>query len=109
MKTPAETFSTNPDKRNALAAILRDPAFREALDILKDELEPESSDKEALVNPQIAVSQRHQVAGANHVLKGLRRLATAPPQAPKALPGHKPLADPNKPLTEEQLKELKNR
>jgi len=109
MKSPAETFSTNPDKRAALVAILREPAFREAIDILKDELEPEASDKEAIVNPQIAVSQRHLNAGVNHIIKGLRRLASAPPKAPKPLAGHKPLVNPDQKLTEEQLKELKQR
>lgn len=109
MKTPFDLFVEDSEKKRALAAVLQNPELREALGILKDQLEPDADDREALVNPQIAVSERHQVAGANHIIKGLRKLATAPPAAPKPLPGHKPLVNPDQKLTEEQLKELQQK
>lgn len=88
--TPAERFANDELKRATLEGVLRSPELHEALRILKDELEPEATDAAALGNPQLAVSQRHLVAGANHILKGLQRLTLIPPK-PQRAPRAKPL------------------
>lgn len=96
--TPAEKFANNPFYREEIAKFLANDAFRDALAILKEELEPVATDKEAMLDPVLAAAERHRIAGATHIIKGLKRLATEPVKA-KKLPGIKPL------LTEEQFKQ----
>jgi hypothetical protein len=92
---PAEKFSNNPLSRETLAGILRSPELHEALAILKAELEPRGPEPDAA----IAASQRNVLAGACHVIAGLKRLAAEP--AASKIKGHKPL------LSEREFKEMK--
>lgn len=100
MITPAESFAADELKRETLLGVLRSRELHEALGILKDELEPDATDTAALGNPQIAISQRHLIAGANHIIKGLDRLTKAV-KKPGKIVANKPL------LSEEEFKKKK--
>lgn len=88
--TPEE-FQNDEARRNRLREILADETMIAALAILKDEKEP-GVNGVTESNPTIAASRYHQVAGINHVLKGLERL-TKPYQKPIALRGRQLLPE----------------
>jgi hypothetical protein len=73
----AKDFQKDGGKRNRLLAILRDPAFREAQEILRAELEP-SGDLPIFFNPDNAAARYHQHAGMKYFMDGLRRLSKEP-------------------------------
>ena len=72
--TPAAVFSKDDTKRARLAAILADPVYREATDIVRDQMDPETG-TQADVAPAVAAALYHQVAGAGQFRKKLRKLA----------------------------------
>ena len=82
--TSAE-FQKDPVRRDKLAALLKNPVLKEAFDALKDELEPRDDLPVTLANPTVAAHRYHQHAGANHIIKGLARLANPAPEV-KQLP-----------------------
>lgn len=71
----AAEFQNDPDRREKLAALLKNPVLLEALDVLKDEMEANADLAVTLANPVVSAHRYHQNAGANHVVKGLSRLA----------------------------------
>jgi hypothetical protein len=73
----AEEFTKDDVNRATLASVLKEPILIQALAILKDELEPSADNLAAITNPVISASRFQQVAGANHILKGLQRLTQA--------------------------------
>ena len=80
-------FAKDPGRRDRLAAILSDPVFAEARDIVEDLMAPDTG-KQADAVPAMAAAYYHQVAGANHFNKKLRDLTREPvekkqPQAKK--------------------------
>lgn len=83
--TTAE-FTKDETRRLKLAELLKDDVLREALEVLKSELEPKDVGNDALVNPVLGASKYQQIAGANHIIHGLQRL-TAPFTEPKKLTG----------------------
>ena len=85
----SDEFTKDEVNRATLASVLKEPVLIAALAILKDELEPSADNTVAVANPVISASRYQQVAGANHILKGLQRLTQA--------------AIPRKPLVGKQL------
>ena len=85
--TPEE-FSKDPTRREKLAAALADPTLIEAIEIVKELMEPKIGGS-ADAAPAMAASYFHQVAGANYFRKKLRELTREPSttKAPKARPG----------------------
>lgn len=85
--TPEE-FSKDPTRREKLAAALADPTLMEAIEIVKELMEPKIGGS-ADAAPAMAASYFHQVAGANYFRKKLRELTREPSTAktPKARPG----------------------
>ena len=71
-------FSKHENNRVALAAILANPLLQVALDALMGELQP-GVVNDGVVSPVVAASRYQQIAGANHIVKGLDRL-TRPPK-----------------------------
>lgn len=76
----AAEFQADANRRDKLATLLKNPVLKEAFEALKDELEPRDDLPVTLANPTVAAHRYHQHAGANHIIKGLARLAKpAPP------------------------------
>lgn len=73
----AEEFSRDDNNRAQLQKLLDSPVLQTAIAVLKDELEP-STGNDGVGNPVIGAARYQQLAGANHILKGLKRLAAAP-------------------------------
>lgn len=71
----APAFQKDGAKRSRLMAILRDPVFREAVAILKNELEPRGDLAVFLKESDVAANRYHQFAGLNYLLDGFQRLA----------------------------------
>ena len=74
--TPEEQFiqfAKDPGRREALAAALADPALIEAIEIVKELMEPKTGGQ-ADAAPAMAASYYHQVAGANQFRKKLKEL-----------------------------------
>lgn len=71
----APAFQVDGAKRSRLLAILRDPVFREAVAILKNELEPRGDLAIFLKETEVAANRYHQFAGLNYLLDGFQRLA----------------------------------
>lgn len=82
--TPAVTFAKDVERRNRLAALLLDPVFREAIDIVEDQMAPKTGLQSDAV-PAIAAARFHQVAGAKDLLDKLKTLTREPKKetAPK--------------------------
>lgn len=78
-------FKKDGAKRSRLIGILRDPVFREAVEIIKDELEPRG-DLPIFYKPKIAAARYHELAGMKYLTDGLRRL-TKEHQETKPLKG----------------------
>ena len=72
-----EEFTKDPARREALARALADPALVEAIEVVKEMMEPKSG-TQADAAPAMAASYYHQVAGANHFRKKLRDLTREP-------------------------------
>lgn len=89
-------FQRHEENRKKLASVLKDPVLIEALEVLKEELDAYPGGV-AESNPVVAAARYQQIAGVNHVLKGLTRL-TKTPETRKA-PREKSL-----PLKPEDLK-----
>lgn len=81
----AAEFQKDPTRRDKLATVLKNPVLREALDILMDELDPNTQLPATLADATVAAHRYHHVAGANHIRKGLNRLAAQAPEV-KPLP-----------------------
>lgn len=81
--TPAVIFAKDVEKRNHLAALLLHPVFREAIDIVEDQMAPKTGLQSDAV-PAIAAARFHQVAGAKDLLDKLRTLTREPKKAPVA-------------------------
>lgn len=76
-------FVRDPGRREALAAILADPTFVEAKDIVDELMEPKIG-TQADAAPAMAAAYYQQVAGANYFIKKLKEL-TREPKSPKQL------------------------
>ena len=74
----AVNFQKDGAKRSRLMVILRDPVFREAHAILKDELEPRGDLAVFLGNETVSAHRYHQFAGMNYLVDGLKRLSKEP-------------------------------
>lgn len=83
-----EEFQNDENRRTKLEKLLKDPVLKYAFEALKDELEPRDDLPVTLANPTVAAHRYHQHAGANHIIKGLRRL-TQPFKTIKAPQGRK--------------------
>lgn len=70
----AQDFQQDGDRRNKLAKLIANPVLKEALEILKDEIEPKAGPALPIENTTVAASLYHQHAGANSIIKGLTRL-----------------------------------
>lgn len=79
--TPAVIFAKDVERRNRLAALLLDPVFREAIDIVEDQMAPKTGLQSDAV-PAIAAARFHQVAGAKDLLDKLNTLTREPKKAP---------------------------
>ena len=91
--TPEERFqqfARDSGRREKLTAALADPTLVEAIDIIRDLMEPKTGGQ-ADAAPAMAASYFHQVAGANHFRKKLRDL-TREPVEKKTPTGRPPLA-----------------
>jgi len=86
--TPEE-FSKDPARREALTKALANPALIEAIEIVKEQMEPKTG-TQADAAPAMAASYFHQVAGANNFRKKLRDLTREPSE--KKLPKGRALA-----------------
>lgn len=78
--TPEEAFqqfTRDPGRREKLAAALADPTLVEAIEIVKELMEPKTGGQ-ADAAPAMAASYFHQVAGANYFRKKLRELTREP-------------------------------
>lgn len=73
----SEEFIKDPARREALAKALADPALVEAIEIVKEMMEPKTG-TQADAAPAMAASYYHQVAGASHFRKKLRDLTREP-------------------------------
>lgn len=82
--TPTDEFQGDAAKREKLAKLLRDPVLKEALNALRDEMEPRDDLAVTLANPTVAAHRYHHIAGANHIIKGLTALTL--PKAPVKTP-----------------------
>ncbi len=71
----AAEFQNDPIRREELATLLKNSVLEEALDILKNEMEANADLAVTLANPVVSAHRYHQNAGANHIVKGLSRLA----------------------------------
>lgn len=80
MNTDHIEFAKDPNRRNRLAAILKDPVFVEALGIVEDQMEPQTGTQADAV-PAMAAAKMHQVAGANELKKKLEALTREPSEA----------------------------
>lgn len=74
--TPDE-FTKDPARREALAKALANPALVEAIEIVKEMMEPKTG-TQADAAPAMAASYFHQVAGASHFRRKLRDLTREP-------------------------------
>lgn len=79
-------FQKNAAKRAKLNEILDDPVFREAVQILKTEIEPRGDLPLFMGNDTLSANRYHQFAGFNYLTDGLERLSLEH-QAPKVIPG----------------------
>lgn len=70
--TPEE-FTKDPARRDALTRILTDPIFVEAVEIVKEMMEPQKG-TQADAAPAMAASYFHQVAGASYFRRKLKEL-----------------------------------
>lgn len=86
----ADEFRADPERRSALAEVLGSPVLSQALEVLKDSIEPRAGMKQPLEDPVVASHLFHQHAGAQIIIKGLAMLSTAP-KAPPAPPRGKAL------------------
>lgn len=81
MTTPEEprhvAFAKDAGKRAALAKALSNQTLREAIEIVLEQIEPETG-TQADALPAVAAAKYHQVAGANDLLKKLRKLTVEP-------------------------------
>jgi hypothetical protein len=71
--TPTEEFSRDENNRKQLAALLASPILKQAITLLLDELQPNSTNP-GVSNPVVSAACFQQLAGANHIIKGLKRL-----------------------------------
>ena len=92
MTTEATDFSKDPSRRGRLEAILQDPVFVEALDIVEAQMEPQTGTQADAV-PAMAAAKMHQVAGANELKKRLKSL-TQEPREVKPLRGRQIITRP---------------
>ena len=79
----AEEFSRDENNRAQLQKLLDSPILKAALDLLADELQP-TPGNEGVGNPVVGAARFQQIAGANHMLKGLKRLAAPPRPKPES-------------------------
>lgn len=70
---PIIEFTQDPDRRARLSAVLVDPVFAEAIDIVLETMKPKVGGP-GDANTIIAASHFHQTAGANHLLDKLRSM-----------------------------------
>lgn len=88
----AEAFQSDPVKQQELASLLSHPTLKLALEILKDEVEPKIQQPTEL-NPVVSAAKYQQVAGVNHVIKGLKNL-TLPYKPPVKITGRTLVQEP---------------
>jgi hypothetical protein len=88
----ASEFSKHENNRVALATLLLDPLLRQAFTVLLDELAP-GAVNDGVINPVVGAARYQQIAGANHIVKGLERL-TKPPKAKGEVPLRQLLPEP---------------
>jgi hypothetical protein len=69
----AEEFVRSDANRTEIENLLKNPTLLQAFDVLMGEISP-SVDSVAKLNPVLAAALYQQVAGANHIVKGLRKL-----------------------------------
>ncbi len=82
-----EEFTKHSVNRDALRAIIETDVFKQAVAALKDELDAYPGGV-AENNPVVAAARYQQIAGINHVVKGLKRL-TEEPEEKKPRPSTK--------------------
>lgn len=77
----SERFQSDQIRRAELETLLQHPTLVLAFEALKDEIEPKVTDL-TTANPVISAAKYQNVAGANHILEGLKRLTRefAPPK-----------------------------
>ena len=75
--SPFIEFASDPKKRTELLAVLANPTFAEAIEIIDEMMEPKIG-TQADVQPMIAAAKCHQVAGKNHFKTLLKRMTKEP-------------------------------
>jgi hypothetical protein len=88
----AKDFQSDPVRQQELASLLTHPTLQLALGILKDEIEP-LPQPATEQSPVISTAKYHQIAGANHIVKGLSRL-TLPYKPPVKITGRTLIPEP---------------
>lgn len=73
----AEEFSRDENNRVQLQRMLDSPVLNEAIQVLLDELTP-TPGNEGVGNPVVSAARYQQLAGANHIVRGLRNLVQTP-------------------------------
>lgn len=71
--TPFESFVLDPVKRDRLKAILSDPLFTEAVNIVDDMMSPKAG-AATDSNQPLTIARFHQCAGANEFQQKLKSL-----------------------------------
>lgn len=75
--TPFELFSLDPVRRDRMKAILADPLFTEAVNIVDDLMSPKAG-ATTDSNQPLTIARFHQCAGANEFQKHLKSLTREP-------------------------------